>query len=142
MAETSSLLNCRRGNSTASSNLVLSAFEQPTTQVAGCFVVGEHQACLSAHPQQNNRVIAQQSAVQRLRPRGGAQDARANASESCRPRCSRTPLLTPPPLLASSPSIPHSFTKTHPFLGKTIVVLDKIWEISVTFVASNQKEDK
>ena len=40
MAETSSLLNCRRGNSTASSNLVLSAFEQPTAQVAGCFVAG------------------------------------------------------------------------------------------------------
>ena len=40
MAETSSLLNCRRGNSTASSNLVLSAFEQPTTKVVGCFVIG------------------------------------------------------------------------------------------------------
>ena len=95
MAETSSLLNCRRGNSTASSNLVLSACSQPTTQVAGCFVVGRHRACSSVPPQQSNRQIAQQSVANRQRPRGSAQDARANASESCRPRCSRTPSLIP-----------------------------------------------
>ena len=92
MAETSSLLNCRRGNSTASSNLVLSAFEQPTATAVGCFVVGVHRACSRASPQQSNQMIAQQSVVQRQRPRGSVQDGR---SQSCRTRCSRTPFLIP-----------------------------------------------
>ena len=34
---------------------------------------------------QSNRVIAQQSVANWQRPRGSAQDARAPASESCRP---------------------------------------------------------
>jgi hypothetical protein len=35
-----------------------------------------------------------------------------------------------------------AFAKRQPFLGKTIVELDKIQEINVTFAAPNQKEDK
>ena len=113
-------------------NLVLSAFEQPTTQVAGCFVVGEHQACLSAPPQQSNRVIAQQSVVQRQRPRGSAQDARVQMSCkwgqsgacSSYAECSRHSIQPGwinlvAPLLASSLANPHSRISRIPYLWYT-----------------------
>ena len=55
MAETSSLLNCRRGNSTASSNLVLSA--KPRNGCDDCrnrFFVGTHASVLANGRQQKN----------------------------------------------------------------------------------------
>ena len=67
MAETSSLLNCRRGNSTASSNLVLSA--KPRN---GCdesrnrFFVGTHASSLANGRQQKNDRAPLQGAVSRL----------------------------------------------------------------------------
>ena len=67
MAETSSLLNCRRGNSTASSNLVLSA--KPRN---GCdesrnrFFVGAHASSLANGYQQKNDRAPRQGAVFRL----------------------------------------------------------------------------
>ena len=117
MAETSSLLNCRRGNSTASSNLVLSA--KPRN---GCdesrnrFFVGTHASSLADGRQQKNDRAPSQGAVSRLGSvPAGAKRCTSKASESCRPRCSLPPLLIPtpesralprhsPPLLARSPS--------------------------------------
>ena len=118
MAETSSLLNCRRGNSTASSNLVLSAFEQPTATAVGCFVVVVHRACSRASPQQSNQMIAQQSVVQRQRPRGSVQDGR---SQSCRTRCSRTSLSNPNSSISrTNLSNPNSSISRTPLLIPTI----------------------
>ncbi len=83
MAETSSLLNCRRGNSTASSNLVLSAFEQPTAVAVGCFVIEVppsllERALITKQPEDCAAIGCSKAAAPRERTRCTKYKCRAN----------------------------------------------------------------
>ena len=107
MAETSSLLNCRRGNSTASSNLVLSANQDRN----GCdesrnrFILCEAMQTRLQMDSCKIKRTAPSGAVAVLiacGPAGAHQDARAHASESCPPTLNNTARCS----FSSLPAVP------------------------------------
>ena len=108
MAETSSLLNCRRGNSTASSNLVLSAFEQPTAISGWLFFYSPPPSLLERWAIKKQPIDCAAIGCSKAAAPRERKDARAKRVNLVAPATRALPFQSPLPLLAHSLSNPHS----------------------------------